>query len=476
MTDRTRTAAVVLAAGAGSRFGGGKLLASIGGRPLLDHVVEAVRSAGLGALVVVLGPDAGPLDAIALAKGATIARNPEPGLGLSSSVRVGLAAIDGLAQGPDGGFGAALILLGDQPRTSVASIAALLAAPVPAGRSIVVPRYRGWGGPNPALLLRPAWALAGGLTGDHGFGPLIADRDELVVEVDLAGDNPDVDTPADLAALAERAWAAKVLANRDQVERIREVPDGPDFYAPVRSIFRADPTRTDDPALDLLLARVEPADRWLDVGAGAGRFALPLARALAPSGGEVVALDASPSMLETLGEIAAEYRIGNVRTMEARWPPDRAAASGFDADVVLIAHVGYDVPEIGPFVDALEAAARRSCLAVMMDQVPASATDPFWPLVHDQVRDPLPALPDFLDLLVARGTAPSVTRVSTPGRTFESRAALAGFVRRQLWIDPAGPSEARFQAALDELIVTDDAGWLIAGRGPNEIGLVEWHP
>jgi SAM-dependent methyltransferase len=245
-------------------------------------------------------------------------------------------------------------------------------------------------------------------------------------------------------------------------------------------MFRADPTRADDPVLAVLLGQVQPADRWLDVGAGAGRFALPLALALRSSGGEVVALDPSPSMLGSLREIAAEHRIDNVRTVEARWPLDparaEAGAQALAADVVLIAHVGYDVAEIGLFIAALEAAARRSCIAVLMDRVPASASDPFWPLVHGQVRDPLPALPDFLDLLAARGKAPTVTRVPTPGRTFESRAALEGFVRRQLWIDSAGPSEARFQAALDELAVTDDSGWLIAGRGQNEIGVVAWRP
>ena len=97
-------------------------------------------------------------------------------------------------------------------------------------------------------------------------------------------------------------------------------------------------------------------------------------------------------------------------------------------------------------------------------------------LQYDRTEGFAPLQAALVDLLAARGTAPTVTRVPTPGRTFESRTALAGFVRRQLWIDPAGPSEARFQAALDELAVTDDTGWLIAGRGPNEVGLVEWHP
>ena len=131
--------------------------------------------------------------------------------------------------------------------------------------------------------------------------------------------------------------------------------------------------------------------------------------------------------------------------------------------------------DIGPFIDALEASARRACVAVLMERVPASAADPFWPPVHDQERVRLPALPEFLELLGARGRRVQVERVPNDGRQFESREALGGFVRRQLWIDPGGPKEARFQAALDTLAVEADGSWTIAERAPNEIGVVTWH-
>jgi cyclopropane fatty-acyl-phospholipid synthase-like methyltransferase len=74
-------------------------------------------------------------------------------------------------------------------------------------------------------------------------------------------------------ALAD--WAARVRANRDQAERFREQTEGADFYAPVASAFRADPRRTDEPALEMLLGLVRPGDTWLDIGSGAGRYAMP---------------------------------------------------------------------------------------------------------------------------------------------------------------------------------------------------------
>jgi molybdenum cofactor cytidylyltransferase len=464
---RDGTVALVLAAGAGSRFGGGKLLATIGGRPVLQHVLDALAAAGVGDVVVVLGEDAAAVESAVTWHGERRVINPAPARGLSSSLRVGFEAIGRAA-------GAVLVVLGDQPLVSVDVIRSLLDAPVTADRPIVVPAYADERGRNPVLLRPAAFGLVEEATGDRGLGPILAAHPELIEEVAAAGSNVDVDTPDDLARVIESAWGARVRANREQVERIREVPDGQDFYAPVTSLFRADPTRRDDPVLDALLALARSGDTWLDVGAGAGRFALPLARALDPSGGSVIALDPSRSMLDGLSEIAEDYAIENVRTVEASWPP--ADPRRFGADVALIAHVSYDIEPIGPFFDALEAAAGRQCVAVLMERVPASAANAFWPAVHGEERVPLPALPDVLELLEARGRRPTVERIANEPRRFESRSAVEGFVRRQLWIDPGGPKEARFQAALDELAVPDGEGWTIKGRGPGEIGIVTWSP
>ena len=460
--------AVVLAAGAASRFGGVKLLAELGGRPVLQHVLDAVGAQGFAEIVVVLGDDAEAIERAIAWRGERRVRNPDPGRGLSSSLSVGLDSISPTAT-------AALIVLGDQPGLRADTVGALLAQPDDPTRPVVVPRYDDDAARNPVLIGRPAFGLAVEANGDRGLGPVLAAHPELVMEVPVTGSNPDVDTPADLARAIEASWAERVRANREQVDRFREVPDGPDFYAPVRSLFRADPTRTDDPLVAALLALVRPGDTWLDVGAGAGRFALPIARALDPSGGSVVALDVSPSMLEALTEIAEDHVIENVRTVELRWPPESSGLD-FGADVGLIAHVGYDVEHIGPFLDALEAASRRLCVALLMERAPASAADPFWPPVHGEERIPLPALPDAVELLTARERNPSVTRIAIEPRRFESREELGGFVRRQLWIAPDGPKERRLEAALDDLTEQTDDGWTLKERSASSVGVVTWRP
>jgi CTP:molybdopterin cytidylyltransferase MocA/SAM-dependent methyltransferase len=462
---------VILAAGSATRFGGAKLLAPIDGRPILQHVVDAVGPA-VEPLIVVVGDASDAIAAAVDLGAATVVRNPDPGRGLASSLALGVAAVPAQAS-------SVLIALGDQPVVAPAVVAALIAAGVDETRPFAVPIYADDGGRNPVLVHRSAFGAIAELRGDRGLGPLLAAEPVRVraLPVDGVAANPDVDTRADLVALLERRWAERVRENAAQVDRHREVPDGTDFYAPVTGLFRADPTRTDEPALTELLALVEPGETWLDIGAGAGRYALPIARALASSGGRVIALDASAGMLDALRGIAAEHGIDNVEVVHDRWPPADGGLGRFAADVALIAHVGYDIAGIGPFVAAMEASGRRRCVAVLMERQPASVADPCWPPVHGEARVSLPALPEFVELLEAMGRTVSVARLDREPRRFESREELEGFLRRQLWTQPGSAADRRFQVAIEDLAEVDADGRLgLVGQRPMPIGIVTWSP
>jgi hypothetical protein len=275
-------------------------------------------------------------------------------------------------------------------------------------------------------------------------------------------------TSADRASDLATDWAARVRANREQVDAYREVQDDRDFYRPTSSLFRADPHRTDDPILSALLALARPDDVWLDIGAGAGRFALPLALSVR----EVIAIDPSEGMLNGLRSDMAESGIANVRVIHGRWPAD---ADGLVADVSLIAHVSYDVEEIDPFIRAMEAATRRLCVAVLMEQAPSAIAAPFWPPVHGVERVPLPALGELVALLEARGQTVQVRRLPGEGRRWPTRDDLAAALRHQLWVNPDSPKGRRLDEAVDALPRDDEGGIRLEARN-RDIGIVTWTP
>jgi molybdenum cofactor cytidylyltransferase len=186
--------AVVLAAGAGRRFGSTKVLAPLAGRPVLQHVLDAVAEAGVVDVVVVLGEQAAVIEAAMEWRTEHREVNPRPVDGLSSSLRIGLDVAAG-----DRTVDAVIVLLGDQPAVRPSVIASVLAAAETTPQPIVRVRYAGDEAPHPVLIRRAAWAIAAGLSGDRGLGPLLAVRADLVAEVAVPGDNPDIDTPEDLA-------------------------------------------------------------------------------------------------------------------------------------------------------------------------------------------------------------------------------------------------------------------------------------
>ncbi len=277
-------------------------------------------------------------------------------------------------------------------------------------------------------------------------------------------------TAAGPAAALEVAWAERVRANRDQAERLRETRTA-DHYAPVSNLFVADPRRTGEPALDALLDLARPDETWLDIGAGAGRYALPLALHVR----RVIAVEPSDGMRRGLRTGIAEHGIENLRVVAAAWPAALAELGPLPvADTALIAHVGYDIEAVGPFLDAMEAAARVRCVALLADVSPASTADSFWPPVHGEARAPLPALPDLLELLRARGREPRITVVERSPRSFDSQPSLVAFLRRQLFIAEGGVKDRRLGSILAGRIMPSGGGWTLADRPAGSLGIAAW--
>jgi CTP:molybdopterin cytidylyltransferase MocA len=198
---------LILAAGPGTRFGGQKLLAPIDGRPLVQHVIDAVQAARqngvlAGAVAVVAAAD-GPLLDVFRQQGIEVTENDAPRAGLARSLQLGLAAL--ARPGREVAVGAAVVLLGDQPGVRPATIAALVDAWRTGPCVIIRPRYAAHPEEpgHPVVLDRAAWTLAEELEGDTGLGVILRARPGLVSPIDVPGANPDIDTRADLAAFQD---------------------------------------------------------------------------------------------------------------------------------------------------------------------------------------------------------------------------------------------------------------------------------
>jgi molybdenum cofactor cytidylyltransferase len=199
VTTEPNIAAIVLAAGRSTRMGeANKLLADIGGTPMVRGVVEAALASKARPILVVTGHQAASVRAALGGLDVTFVDNPDYAVGLSSSLKAGIRAVPGDCDG-------ALVLLGDMPRITAAHLDNLIAAfRAEPGSVISVPTHDGRRG-NPVLWPRAHFAEMLQLEGDAGAKRLLAAHADDVREVDLGTDAifADVDTPEALAEVRE---------------------------------------------------------------------------------------------------------------------------------------------------------------------------------------------------------------------------------------------------------------------------------
>lgn len=204
MQPDARIAAVVLAAGASRRFGeANKLLASIGGRPLISRTVDALREGGVEEIVVVTGWDCAGIEAALEGNRVRSIHNEAWERGMGSSIATGIAAVEAEAS-------ASFIVPGDMAFLTPASVRSLIdVSRKETGASIVVPTTRDGAQRNPVLWPRRHFGALQMLTGEAGAKALLqalANECRMVGIDD--GELADIDTEADLA-VAQQNFDAK---------------------------------------------------------------------------------------------------------------------------------------------------------------------------------------------------------------------------------------------------------------------------
>jgi SAM-dependent methyltransferase len=263
-------------------------------------------------------------------------------------------------------------------------------------------------------------------------------------------------------------WREMVAAEHAQSDRVASAPraSGGDWWAGQARRYAAFAQRAPQPDafLQVVLPHLRPEHRVLDIGAGAGRHTAFLARRVA----QVVAVEPSAGMRAQLERRLADEGLSNVAVVAETWPAPVPAC-----DVAIAAHVVYAVPEIGPFLRAMDAAA-RSCFLLVGVRQPSYFAAPVWERVYGEPRLPLPGAVECLGALQQLGIAPEVTLLpATPYAFADAEEALAD-LRLRLYIAPGSPHDDALRRALDNLLVPGAQGGLVLRQPPAVSAALWW--
>lgn len=326
--------AVVLAAGTSSRMGRSKALEPLGGRPLLQHVIDSVKASAVGQVIVVLGHESDRVRREVPMDGATVVVNPDFREGMSTSLRAGIRELDPKAE-------AFFVLLGDQPLLAPASLDTLASRRAESGAKILIPTFAGRRG-NPALIDRSLSAEVEAIKGDLGCRAIFGDHPNDIVEVPVndPGVLLDVDTPEQL----ERIRTA--LAHGESLASVARYFDSP-AHGPRRheGVSREARSTRSQPNLNIvadeLRNRGEPFVSAVVVRAVKPTSGKPGNKAIVRPGAAMIGwLGGSCVESAVLAESKAALRDGRPRLLRLSREASRQALEEGVVDYVMECHSG----------------------------------------------------------------------------------------------------------------------------------------
>ncbi|MEU6641559.1 methyltransferase domain-containing protein [Saccharomonospora sp. NPDC046836] len=202
---------------------------------------------------------------------------------------------------------------------------------------------------------------------------------------------------------ATQRWRDQLLAWQIPEPILASAEDSPwvlprHVFARRADVLLAEPEGASFPAA---WAALDPPGSVLDVGAGAGAASLPLA----VRSTHITAVDTDAALLAEFARRATALGVPFHEVL-GTWPA--TAHDTPPADVVVCHHVVYNVPDIGPFLTALTAHARRLVVVELADRHPLTSLNPLWKRFHGLARPEGPTAADAVAVLAELGITPVV--------------------------------------------------------------------
>jgi SAM-dependent methyltransferase len=229
---------------------------------------------------------------------------------------------------------------------------------------------------------------------------------------------------------AAEQWREELAAWQIDDEILAAAPETPYSFPP--ALFRPEARGSASPLLATARAALPAGGTVLDVGCGGGAASVPLV----PPAATLVGVDEAASMLAEFSASAGAAG-ASVRTVQGSWPD--LAADVPVADVVVCAHVAYNVGGLGPFASALTTHARHLVVLELHAEHPWVPLGPLWQRVHHQPRPDGPTSDLALAVLRDAGIDPTVEEWVRPAPDLnapEVHEALVAFTRRRLCLTP----------------------------------------